>query len=57
VNRSDAIGNLRSDVDGFVGAQRAERFDLVGELLPGRVRGDDSGGAAGAGVRPSRARR
>ncbi len=48
VDRRDAVGNLRSDVDGLVGAQRAERFDLVGEFLPGRMRGDDSDGAAGA---------
>ena len=58
VNRSDAVGDLRRDVHGFVGAQRAERLDLVSELLLGRMRGDDSDGAGAAlAVRPAGVRR
>ncbi len=41
MNGSDAIGDLGGDVDGFVGAHGAQRFDFEGEFFEHRLRGRD----------------
>ena len=41
VNGDDAIGDLGSDVDRFLGAHRTERFDLQRKIFELRVSGRD----------------